>query len=130
MKLIVCVDERSGMIFNKRRQSSDGAQIEDMKRLISGEPLAVSPYSAKLLSDSGIELLVTDNPSVHNGYCFIENTELPDSDKIDTVVVYNWCRHYPADRRFELDLSIFKLSESTEFVGTAHGKIKREIYRK
>ena len=130
MKVIVCVDERLGMIFNKRRQSSDGAQIADMRELICGGTLSVSPYSAKLLANSGIKLDVTDSPHKCSDCCFIENTEMPPEDKIDTLVIYNWCRHYPADKRLTVDTSAFRLVEKCEFEGMAHSKITREIYVK
>ena len=130
MKLIVCVDERGGMMFNKRRQSSDGVQISDMKVLLSGQPLSVSPYSAKLLFECGIELEVSDTPQSSDGYAFIENTDLPSADAVDTLIIYHWGRHYPSDKRFNLDMTDFKLCERYEFAGTAHSKIVREIYKK
>lgn len=128
MNLIVCLDERLGMMFNKRRQSSDRGQAADMKALLSGEPLAVSPYSAKLLSDSGIELLVSEAPEKHSGYVFIEDTELPDIAEVERLIIYHWGRRYPSDKRFTLDMGAFKLIESFEFSGTSHDKITREIY--
>lgn len=128
MNLIVCLDERLGMMFNKRRQSSDRGQVADMKELLFGEPLWVSPYTAKLLSESGIELSVSETPEKQSGYVFIEDTELPNIDKVQKLIIYRWGRRYPSDKRFTLDINEFRLVESREFCGTSHDKITREIY--
>lgn len=130
MKLIVCLDERLGMMFNKRRQSSDRGQIADMKELLSGEPLAVSPYTAELLSDKGIELLVSDSPRKYGGYCFIEDTDLPPVCEIEKLIIYRWGRRYPSDKRFTLDIRDLRLVDSFEFSGTSHDNITREIYER
>ncbi len=128
MNLIVCLDERLGMMFNKRRQSSDRGQVADMKELLFGEPLSVSPYTAKLLLESGIELSVSETPEKQSGYVFIEDTELPNIDKVQKLIIYRWGRRYPSDKRFTLDINEFRLVESREFCGTSHDKITREIY--
>ena len=130
MNLIVCLDERLGMMFNKRRQSSDRGQVADMRALLCGEVLAVSPYTAKLLSETGIELFVTEEPEKYGGYAFIEDTELPSATEVDKLIIYHWGRRYPSDKRFTLDMGDFKLLESTEFSGTSHDKITREIYKR
>ena len=128
MNLIVCLDERFGMMFNKRRQSSDRGQVADMRELLSGKTLAVSPYTAKLLSGTDINILVTEAPEKESGYAFIEDTELPSIDKVEKLIIYRWGRRYPSDKIFTLDMGAFKLIESFEFSGTSHDKITREIY--
>ena len=128
MNLIVCLDERFGMMFNKRRQSSDRGQVADMRELLSGKTLAVSPYTAKLLSGTDINILVTEVPEKESGYAFIEDTELPSIDKVEKLIIYRWGRRYPSDKTFTLDMGAFKLIESFEFSGTSHDKITREIY--
>ena len=130
MNLIVCLDERLGMMFNKRRQSSDRGQIADMKALVGDEPLNVSPYTAELLCSSGINLRTTDSPSECDGYCFIENTDLPPANKVEKLIIYRWGRRYPSDKRFTLDMSAFRLVERYEFSGTSHNNITREIYER
>ena len=54
----------------------------------------------------------------------LENTE--------KMVIYRWNRHYPSDIRWEPDLAElgFALKETTEFPGTSHEKITREVYEK
>lgn len=130
MKLIVCVDDRLGMMFNKRRQSRDRLQISDMKELLGGALLAVSPYTEGLIRDSGINYVVCADPtSVDSEYCFIENTPLPDIKDLDALVIYRWGRHYPSDLKFTLDINKLIPSEVYEFKGYSHEKITREIYK-
>ena len=52
MKVIVCLDERRGMMFNNRRQSRDSVLIEDVVKDLCGEKLFISPYSEKLFENS------------------------------------------------------------------------------
>ena len=48
MKLVVCVDDRMGVMFNKRRQSKDEKVREDILSMLEeGKKLFVSPYTAK-----------------------------------------------------------------------------------
>lgn len=129
MKLIVCLDDRGGMMFCKRRQSRDRVQIADMKALLAGATLAISPYTEGILRGSGINYTVSDDPRLENTeYCFIENTPLPEIVDIDGIIIYRWGRHYPAD--VKLTLNIGALPESIyEFRGSSHEKITREIYK-
>ena len=128
MNLIVCLDERLGMMFNGRRQSSDRLQIENMRELIGDSELSVSPYTAKLLADKGIKLNVLAEPHTADGYCFIEDTPLPDASVVERLIIYRWGRRYPSDKRFTLDLGGFTLVESCAFFGKSHENIVREIY--
>ncbi len=45
-------------------------------------------------------------------------------------MLYRWNRSYPADVRFTLALSAFRLTERTDFAGFSHPKITEEIYIK
>ena len=49
-------------------------------------------------------------------------------DRTREIILYKWNRVYPADFRFEVDLSSWKLEESEEFAGLSHEKITRERY--
>lgn len=137
MKLIVCLDERGGMEFNKRRQSRDSRLIEDMLSLVlaSHSSLYISEYSRPLFPEDADVVVVSDLSSPLNepseDYCFMEK-KLPslDSFQLSEVVIYNWNRHYPSDVRFDLDMSGFALCETKEFEGSSHEKITREVYKK
>ena len=135
MKLIVCLDERGGMEFNKRRQSRDSRLIEDMLTLTASSRLYISEYSRLLFPDAEEMTVINDLSAIKdissNDYYFMEK-KLPDlkSYPISELIIYHWNRHYPSDVYFDLDMSPFELSEVSEFVGSSHEKITREVYKK
>lgn len=126
MTLYVCLDDKNGMLFNKRRQSRDGVVLEDIRASVSGV-LTVGGFSEKLIAAAGIPYAVGEPaPGVH---FFLENRKaseiLPMAEKI---VIYRWNRVYPADFRFDGDLSGFTLESTDEFSGKSHEKITKEVY--
>ena len=132
MTLIVCLDEHGGMTYNGRRQSRDGAVLEDIKRM--GGRVFISPFSEKYFA--GIDCTVCENPLDEAGegdLCFVEEPgAFRYLDRIDRIIIYNWNEVYPVDETFDISpLSEgFRLTGRTEFVGRAHEKITKEIYRK
>ncbi len=134
MKLIVCLDDAGGMMFNHRRQSRDRVLVADMIHHTQNASLLVSPYSAPLFGEDAPHLRVVTNPFENagaNDYCFLEDTPLPPTlDAIDELVIYRWNRLYPSDVRFACDTSAFALAESREFAGSSHDKITKEIWKK
>ena len=131
--LIVCVDEQGGMTYNGRRQSRDGAVLEDIKRSCDGR-IFISPFSEKYFKDS--ECTVAENPLSEAGesdYCFIEDMSARAYlGKIDKIIIYNWNEEYPLDTKFDI-LPLeegFRLTGRIEFAGRAHKKITKEIYRR
>ena len=131
----VTVDERMGIAFNKRRQSRDRILINDLVDTVVGK-IYVSEYSLPIFEEYKDRIVVADDPlreCPDGGCCFVEMTELmPYIDDISTLIVYNWNRHYPADKTLDIDIksSIFTLVSSTEFIGSSHEKITKEIYIK
>lgn len=134
MKIIVCTDKRGGMMFNFRRQSSDRLVMEDIKKHVGGASVRVSRYSEKLFSESGVRFSSFDNPLDGAGeedYCFVEDVDItPYEEKIDTVVIYNWNEKYPFDKSFTTDMSKFKKVCSEKFVGYAHDKVIKEVFKR
>lgn len=137
MKIIVCVDDNNGMMFNNRRQSRDRVLIRDVVDNLDGGNLLMAPYSETLFADSGVDAFflseyVLDEAEPED-YCFIENKALlPYSDRIDELIIYRWNRKYPADMYLDVDpeaLSL-KLVSTTEFAGSSHEKITKELYKK
>lgn len=126
MKLIVCLDDNNGMMFNKRRQSRDKIQIENVLELCKGEKLYANEYSAKLFPENSVEIF-EDIEVVSDGYCFAENI-LVDEEFVEEIIVYKWNRLYPADTYFNIDLENWNLTEAVDFEGSSHEKITREIY--
>ncbi len=126
MKLIVCVDDKNGMLFNKRRQSRDKILIENVLEVCKGETLYINEYSATLFPENSV-VICEDFETLENGYIFAENF-MVDEDKINEIIIYKWNRVYPADTYFNISLDGWSLAETVDFVGSSHEKITREIY--
>lgn len=129
MKVIICVDDKFGMMFNKRRQSRDAKVIEDILNIT--EKLWIHPFSEKLFLNHLDSVIVEEDfleKAGQNDYCFVENQNIaPYRGKINELVVYYWNRTYPSDLRLELDVEEWQLIERIEFTGSSHEKITREI---
>ncbi|WP_298030076.1 ribonuclease Z [uncultured Dysosmobacter sp.] len=133
MIVAVCIGEDGGMLFNRRRVSRDRAQRADLLALCGGKALRMNDYSAALFRDAADQIIVdkafleTAGPG---DVCFVEDRPLsPWMAEIEAVVLYRWNRAYPADVRLDLDLSAFERVRQTEFPGSSHERVTREIYR-
>lgn len=130
----VCIGDGGGMLFNRRRVSRDRAQQEDLLALCGEGRLWLAPCSAALFGWAAERVAVDDAFLEKAGpgeVCFVEDRPLsPLADRLEAVLLYRWNRAYPADVRLDLDLSGFRLAERTEFPGTSHEKITRELYRR
>ena len=135
MDLIVCLDERDGMMFNQRRQSRDRAVIEDVLALAAGRPLWMNAYSAPLFAGAeNVQVspqFLAEAPA--EALCFVEDQAVAAfAARIARVIVYRWHRVYPADRRFDLALADagWWLAASRDFPGHSHDIITREEYER
>ena len=134
MKVIVCLDDKRGMLFNERRQSRDRVLNADVVKMTEGTKLLVAPYSKMLFEDICASLICDEGflDLAKNGdFCFVENRALSGYvDKIEEVVIYWWNRRYPTDMFFDLDLEKlgFRRVSMTEFEGSSHEKITKEIF--
>ena len=130
MKVIVCLDDNQGMLFNKRRQSRDRKVIEDICTM--AEKLWISPFSAKLLEGGGLCVCADESylEMAGNGdYCFVEADPLePHLHKIEEVIIYWWNRKYPTDTHLDLNLQEWVLKEQCDFAGFSHEKITKAVY--
>lgn len=129
MTLYICLDDRNGLQFNKRRQSRDAAVLEDIRSRLEG-PLLIHPFSEKLIRQAEIPYVL---PPEAAGDLFLE--EVPSEEILaltKKLVIYRWNRHYPADVRWEPDFAAlgFVLKEAVDFPGTSHEKITREVYER
>ena len=136
MKIIVCLDDYGGMLFNHRRQSRDRVLIEDVISDLSDKKIYILEYS-KLLFEmhEGKYEIVDDflNVDGEDAVCFVENVDVkPFIDKINVVTVYNWNRVYPRDFVFDVDLQKlgFTMVSSNEFEGYSHENIRKEVYER
>ena len=135
MRVIVCLDDRNGMLFNRRRQSRDRRVVEDILRELGEKRLLVNGFSAPLFERAGERIRVEDDPLAAAGredVCFVENLPLaPWAAAIERLTVYRWNRVYPADMRLDLALeSGWRLVAASDFPGFFHEKITKEIYER
>ena len=151
MKIIVCVDNQNGMMFNHRRQSQDRVLRKRILELTGGKKLWMNAYSQKQflqdLQGNGT-MPERQEPSGQSGqlgqiqvddaflekagtgeYCFVEDMDVvPYESRIEEVILYHWNRDYPADMYFKVDLSGWNLAETQEYAGFSHEKITEERY--
>ncbi len=146
MKIIVCVDNNNGMMFNHRRQSQDKVLRKRILELTDGHELWMNSYSKKqFLQDieSNISNAQAENGNVDEihadedflekagtgEYCFVEDEDVSAyGSRIEEVILCHWNRDYPADMYLRLDLSGYRLVETREYKGFSHEKITEERY--
>jgi len=134
MKIIVCLDDRNGMLFNRRRLSRDQSVYQQMITQIRGARLWVSNYSFALFSECGGHICVNDTftaLAAQEDYCFVEDPDdLPAVDAVEELIIYRWNRTYPADVKFPLDrfTKTLRLSKCADFPGKSHDRITQEVY--
>ena len=132
MKLIVCLDDKNGMMFNHRRQSRDIILCE---RIIASatSKIYMNAYSAKIFPESERVVVCEDflSKADNEDFCFCESA--PDTlDNVTEIIIYRWNRLYPADVRFGFNLEDegFALVSAEEFIGNSHPTITEQIFKK
>ena len=136
MKLVFCVDDRGGMLFNKRRVSRDKLMVSDLAEYIGNDALYLTPYSEELFLEQSLNIIVSENAlkfAEDDDFVFVE-TEEPSAymAAAKEIIIYKWNRRYPFDLALKaspLEFG-FKLESVCEFRGNAHDKITREVYKK
>lgn len=134
MRLIVCLDDKNGMLFNHRRQSTDRALRQRMLTLTRDSVLRMSDYSARQF-DMEASNIVVDEAFLMNTsekeFCFAETGDIAQHiDKVSQLIIYRWNRVYPSDTKFPDALlkKGWKTVCRTDFPGHSHEKITEEIY--
>lgn len=134
MKVIVCIDDKDGMLFANRRQSRDRELIKDVLAMCDNSKLWITPYSLSLFEGEEDKVVVDEqmlDKAESEDYCFVETKELATyEDTIEQLIVYHWNRVYPADRYFDIEYQTWKLMETKEIEGYSHEKITKEIYER
>ena len=134
MTAIVCIEERGGILFLKRRVGRDAFVCRDIAA--DHESLIMTEYSRSLFLELDVDIKLSDSPLKSAGggeVCFIESGEIKENlKKISRLIVYNWNRKYPSDVKlgFVPTEVGYRLVSSTEFAGKAHEKITKEIYER
>ena len=122
------------MLFNHRRLSRDRRVCEKILDYSNEKELWMNAYSRKLCTDlTDINSIQVDEKFLDKSQsiCFVENQDItPYLPKIDTLVLFQWNRDYPADFFFTVDLSQWNLISTEDFEGTSHEKITMEVYKK
>lgn len=135
MIVMVCVDDKNGMMFNKRRQSQDRVLRQHMLELAGDKKLWMNAYSRKQFSkEDENRIVVAENgfQNIRSGeYCFLEDEDPAQyTEQIEELILFHWNRIYPADFFCTLDLSEWKRKTTEEFTGCSHEKITQEWYVK
>lgn len=136
MVLIVCVDDRNGMSFNGRRQSSDRVLCERILSVVGDKHICMRPSSARIFPVNSENICVCEDLlpcAEESDYCFLEmNNPAQLLDRADGVILYRWNRTYPADLYFPVDTlrDGWQLISTFDFPGNSHQQITEEVYRK
>jgi len=135
MNIIICIDDKNGMMFSHRRQSQDRQLREQLLRLTGNHKLWMNAYTRKQFPDMADTRLITDEHFLEKAgdddYCFVEDQDVSFFiEKIKRLILFKWNRHYPADTYFTLNLSGWTLEDTEDFPGYSHEKITKETYRK
>lgn len=133
MILIVCVDERNGMMFNNRRQSKDKVLIAHILEKTKNHKLWITNFSKDIFNSDDANNVIIDDYFIEKigkeDYCFIENTDVKTLiNKVDKIIVYNWNRHYPADQYLDINFDEWVVNSEVEFSGYSHEKITEKTY--
>lgn len=135
MKLIVCVDDNWGMMFNHRRQSQDAAVRADMLCMTGKQKLFVSPYTAGQFAEAEQERLHISECFLQEAkageYCFVEDPALLSGElRPEELVLYGWNRGYPADGYFTPPGQDYTLISYESMVGTSHPQLWKKVYKR
>jgi len=130
MTVIVCIDNRMGMLFNHRRQSRDRVVTERILALSRGHTLRMNAYSARLFGE-GENIAVSEDFLSEAGaedICFAENVPLaPVADRIHRLILFRWNRDYPADVYLDLPVDAWQTVSAEDIPGSSHECITREV---
>ena len=134
MIAVVCVDDRGGMLFNRRRQSQDRLVREDLLRGAAGRPLWMNGYSLGQFAPPPPNIRAAEDFWAQAGpgeLCFAEDRD-PGAwaDELEGLILYRWNRRYPADLYLSLSLEGWTLERREEFPGSSHEKITKEVYHR
>ena len=132
MHIIVCLDDKDGMMFNNRRQSQDSVLRKRVIEIADGFRLLMNSYSQKQFFDCTVLTADENFLSIASevDVCFVENLPLSEFvNRIRKITVFRWNRAYPSDMKFDIDLSCgWQLVETRNFAGSSHEKITEEVY--
>lgn len=130
MIILICLDDKNGMMFHNRRQSQDRGLRAHMREIVGDAVIYMNAYSKKLYQEFPDALVYEDFlfRARKGEYCLVEDQKLsPVEEKIGKIIVFRWNKIYPADMRLDLSLDQWKLESLRELEGSSH-KILQETY--
>ena len=134
MIIAVCIDDKGGMLFNRRRQSQDRLLREDLLREAGGRTIWMNAYSAKQFAPVPENIRIAEDFASLAGrgeFCFFEDADpVPWLDKAEMVIVYHWNRRYPTGQPFPpfpQPLAGWTVKAREDFAGASHECITKEI---
>ena len=133
--VILCLCDRGGMTFNKRRQSRDRLLIEELCKNTEGY-IYIDEYSLPLFEGYEDRVKIVSNlpgDVPEGGIMFVERVS-PDGflEDVSRLVIYRWGRKYPFDKSFATipeEVGFCKVLEY-EFVGSSHEKITKGVFER
>lgn len=132
MILTACIDDRGGMLFNKRRLSRDRLLLQNLLEEAAGRAVWMNAYSRKLFVPPPENLRCAEDFPRRAGpgeLCFFENLDpAPWVEKAEEIVLYHWNRVYPSDLRFAMPPGGWTLFRREEFPGSSHERITKEVF--
>lgn len=131
MIIVTCIDDRGGMLFNRRRQSQDRLLRLDLLREAEGRTVWMNGYSLRQFPDPPENLRAAEDfyeRASEGEFCFFEDVDpAPFLDRAEIVILYHWNRRYPADRYFPQPLAGWSVKQRVDFAGASHDRITKEI---
>ena len=132
MTLVCCVDDIMGMAFFGRRQSRDRLLYEDLAKESQGRAIHMQQRSASLFAETDAKITISEKPwesTADDELCFVEFcAPSPFENKTDKIILYRWNRRYQSDVKFDIDLSGWNKISETDFSGSSHEKITKEVF--
>ena len=133
MIVMVCVDDKNGMMFNKRRQSQDRVLRQHMLELAGDKKLWMNAYSRKQFpkeDESRIAVAENGFQNIRSGeYCFLEDKDPAQYKNRLRLILFHWRPNLPY--RIFAVLWICQWKQKTaEGSQAAHEKITQEWYVK
>ena len=132
MELMLCLDDRDGLLFNRRRLSRDVEVCRKALQLAGNRPLRMNAYSGKMFQALPGVVEITEalyKYADSEAICFGE-TDIPAMEQVSRLYVFRWNRVYPSDVKFSPVAAGFRLTGKEEFKGNSHPMITLEVYER
>lgn len=126
---VLCTDDDMGLLFNKRRQSSDSELRKWLLALLDGRPLYMDTYTHAQFADEPQQTLQVSDEYLSlmsdGDTCFTEKNHDALPAGCDYIIC-RWNRRYPSDVRFDADPADYNIELIAEIPGSSHERITIE----